>query len=315
MSIPTPQLSTTLVNFAAEDPGGWKFLLDRAVAADRAGIDRLVVSDHVVYGENLEAYANPALGGSKGGKQPTGPDGHWLEPITLLSVVAGTTTRVRLGTNILIAALRRPVTLAKSLSTLDVLSGGRIDLGVGVGWQKEEYDAAGLSFDGRGKLLDHTLTVLQTLWREPVANFSDERLSFEKIHMMPKPAQAGGVPIWVSGTTNKMVARRIATFGSGWIPWGDAQGEIIAGIATMRDLVAEAGGSLDGKSIVAPLRAVKGADGNLDLSATFAPVPEMAAAGVTDFRLAIAVTNDASEAEDTYRTIVTAFRAAAGRKD
>ena len=112
-STPTPQLSTTLVNFAADDPGSWRFLIERAQAADRAGIDRLVVSDHVCYGENLEAYARPELGGSKGGKQPTGPDGLWLEPLTLLSVVAGTTTRVRLGTNILIAALRRPVVLAK----------------------------------------------------------------------------------------------------------------------------------------------------------------------------------------------------------
>lgn len=315
MTMPTPQLSTALINFAADDPGSWQFLLDRAKAADRAGIDRLVVSDHVVYGENLEAYGDPSVGGSKGGKQPTGPDGHWLEPITLLSVVAGTTERVRLGTNILIAALRRPITLAKSLATLDVLSNGRVDLGVGVGWQKEEYDAAGLSFEGRGKLLDHTISVLQTVWREPVAAFSDAHLSFEKIHMMPKPRQAGGVPIWVSGTTNKMVARRIARFGSGWIPWGDAQGEIIAGIATMRELVAEAGGSFDGQQVVAPLRPVKGADGALDLVATFAPVPEMTAAGVTDFRLPIAVTNDPSEAEDTYRTVVAAFRAAAGRTD
>ena len=67
MSTGSPQLSTTLVNFAAEDPGGWQFLLDRAKAADRAGIDRLVVSDHVCYGENLEAYSKPELGGSKGG--------------------------------------------------------------------------------------------------------------------------------------------------------------------------------------------------------------------------------------------------------
>lgn len=315
MSIATPQLSTSLINFAADDPGSWQFLLDRAKAADRAGIDRLVVSDHVVYGENLEAYSKPELGGSKGGKQPTGPDGHWLEPLTLLSVVAGTTERVRLGTNILIAALRRPITLAKSLATLDVLSNGRVDLGVGVGWQKEEYDAAGLSFDGRGKLLDHTLEVLQTVWRDQVANFADDRLTFEKIHMMPKPRQAGGVPIWVSGTTNKMVARRLARFGSGWIPWGDSQGDMLTGIAAMRDLLAEVGGSLDGMAIVGPLRPVKGADGALDLAATFAPVPELAAAGITDFRLPIAVTNDASEAFDTFSTIVAAFRAAAGRTD
>lgn len=311
-STPTPQLSTTLVNFAADDPGSWRFLIERAQAADRAGIDRLVVSDHVCYGENLEAYARPELGGSKGGKQPTGPDGLWLEPLTLLSVVAGTTTRVRLGTNILIAALRRPVVLAKTLSTLDVLSDGRVDLGVGVGWQKEEYDAAGLSFEGRGRLLDHTLAVLQTLWREQRADFSDDLLSFEAIHQMPKPHQAGGVPIWVSGTTNKLVARRIARFGSGWIPWGDAIADIRTGMAQMRELVEAEGGSFDGIQVVGNLTPVKAAEGGVDLGATMAPVPELAAAGVTDFRMPINPPKDPNGAFDVYAEHVAAFRAAAG---
>ena len=124
------------------------------------------MSDHVVFGERLEEYGRPEIGGQAGGKQPTGPDGHWLEPLTTLSVLAGMTSRIRLGTNILVAALRRPAVLAKSTATLDVLSGGRLDLGVGVGWQREEYEAAGLDFDRRGRLLDHTLEVLQTLWRE-----------------------------------------------------------------------------------------------------------------------------------------------------
>ena len=198
--MPTPQLSMALLTFAAEDPGRLAAVLDRARLADAAGIDRLVVSDHVVFGEHLEAYGRPEIGGAAGGKQPTGPDGHWLEPLTVLSVVAGITTRVRLGTNILIAALRRPVVLAKTLSTLDVLSDGRVDLGVGVGWQREEYEAAGLDFEGRGRLLDHTLEVCQTLWREQRAATTSPVLHFEKIHMMPKPRQPGGVPIWVSGT-------------------------------------------------------------------------------------------------------------------
>jgi probable F420-dependent oxidoreductase len=306
------QLSTGLQSFAAEDPGGWRWLLERAQAADRAGIDRLVVSDHVVYGENLDEYARPEIGGSRGGRQPTGPDGHWLEPVTLLATVAGLTSRVRLGTNILLAALRRPAVLAKSLSTLDVLSEGRIDLGVGVGWQREEYEAAGLPFEGRGKLLDHTLAVLQTLWREPRASYADDLLSFEAIHQMPKPRQPGGVPIWVSGTVNKLVARRIARFGAGWIPWGPAAADIRSGIAEMRELVEVAGGTFDGLQVVGTLRAVKAGDGSLDLAATMDPVPDLVAAGVTDVRLAIPVPDDPSGAFDTYAATVEAFRTAAG---
>jgi len=310
----TPQLSTTLRSFAAEDPGSWKFLLEQAQAADRAGIDRLVVSDHVVFGENLEAYSRPELGGSKGGKQPTGPDGHWLEPLTLLSVVAGMTSRVRLGTNILIAALRRPVVLAKSLATLDVLSDGRVDLGVGVGWQKEEYEAAGLQFEGRGALLDHTLTVLQTMWREQRASFDDDRLSFDGIHMMPKPLQSGGVPIWVSGTVNARVARRIARFGSGWIPWGPAAGDITSGIAEMRELVEAAGGDFDGLRVVGTLAPVRGDDGTVDLAATMDPAAALVAAGVSDFQLYLNVPSDASAAFDLFAANVEAFRGAVGNR-
>src|SRR5271168_3950851 len=102
------QLSMGVQSFAAEDPGGWSPLFAAAKLADQAGVDRIVLSDHVVYGERLEEYGKAETGGSAGGKQPTGPDGHWLEPLTTLSVLAGMTSRVRLGTNIILAALRRP---------------------------------------------------------------------------------------------------------------------------------------------------------------------------------------------------------------
>src|SRR5438309_10906013 len=208
--------------FAPTAPGRWLPMLDRARAADEAGIDRLFVSDHVVFGEHIDAYGRPELGGTEGGRQPTGPDGHWLEPLTVLSTIAAITSRVRLATGILLAALRRPVVLAKAAATLDVLSGGRLDLGVGVGWQREEYEAAGLDFDARGRLLDHTLEVCQTLWRDQRASYSSPELSFEAIHMMPKPVNPNGVPIWVSGTVSPRPMRRLAQFGTGWIPWGKA---------------------------------------------------------------------------------------------
>ena len=165
MTMPV-QLSTGLRTFAAEDPKDWTSLVEFARAADEAGIDRLVLSDHVVFGENLDAYGDPSTGGSRGGKQPTGPDGVWLDPITTIAHLTAVTSRVRFATNILIAALRRPVVLAKAAATIDVLSKGRLDLGVGVGWQRVEYEAAGLDFADRGRLLDHTLEVCRTLWRK-----------------------------------------------------------------------------------------------------------------------------------------------------
>ena len=237
----TPALSLGLRNFSAEDPGTWQALLDLTRTADEVGVDRLVVSDHVVFGENLDEYGRPEVGGSKGGKQPTGPDGHWLDPLTLLTFVAGMTTNVRLATGILIAALRRPIVLAKMASTLDVLSNGRLDLGVGVGWQREEYVAAGLSFEGRGRLLDHTLEVCEAAWRDTDISYQSDELQFDHIHQMPKPLQAGGVPIWVSGTLNQRVIDRVVRFGSGWIPWGDDIADPAKGIGVMRDALGGGG--------------------------------------------------------------------------
>ena len=309
------QLSIGVTSFAAEDPGTWEPLFRAARVADRAGVDRLVVSDHVVFGERLEEYGRPEIGGQAGGKQPTGPDGHWLEPLTTLSVLAGMTSRIRLGTNILVAALRRPAVLAKSTATLDVLSGGRLDLGVGVGWQREEYEAAGLDFDRRGRLLDHSLEVLQTLWREQRAAYDSPELQFDAIHMMPKPLQAGGVPIWVSGTINPRVVRRLARFGSGWIPWGPAAADPVAGIAEMRTLLADGGRDPEGLQVTGALRMVKADDGSLDLDRTMEAVPALAAAGLTDVRAGVRLPEDESAAVEELSELVGAFRAAAGRTD
>jgi probable F420-dependent oxidoreductase len=302
------------MSFAAEDPGSWEAVLEQGRAADEAGIDRVVVSDHVVYGENLEAYSRPEVGGVSGGKQPTGPDGHWLEPLTVLSVLCGRTKQVRLGTNILQAALRRPAVLAKSLATLDVLSGGRVDIGVGVGWQREEYEACGLPFEGRGKLLDETLEVLQTLWTEQRASHSGATLKFEAIHMNPKPRQAGGVPLWISGRLNANVARRLARFGSGWIPWGDEAADLANSIPKMRDMVAAAGRDPSGIGVVGNLRIERDADGAIDLDRTMAPVPALVEAGVTDFRAGVRLGESYQENREMLIGLVESFRVTTGRK-
>lgn len=301
-----------LRTFAAEDPGGWDHIVDLACAADEAGIDRVVCSDHVVFGENLEAYGDPARGGMRGGRQPTGPDGHWLEPITTIAYLAARTERVRLGTNILIAALRRPVVLAKMAATIDVLSGGRLDLGVGVGWQEEEYEAAGLPYERRGRLLDHTLEVCQVLWRERVASYEGEGLSFSKIHQMPKPRQEGGVPIWVSGTVNERAMTRLARFGSGWIPWGDDASDVAGGIARMRAAVRALGRDPDELGVVGSLPPVRTDDGALDLDRMLAAAPAFVEAGVTDVRLTVQPPRERSAATEYLADVVARFRAAVG---
>jgi probable F420-dependent oxidoreductase len=220
------------------------------------------------------------------------------------------TTRVRLGTYILLAALRRPVVLAKQLATLDALSAGRVDLGVGIGWQREEYEAAGLDFGERGRLLDHSLAVCQTIWREQRASFDSPELRFEAIHSMPKPVQPGGVPIWVSGRCNDRVAQRIARFGSGWIPWGDDASDPISSIPRMRAAVDAAGGDGANVKVLAPAPLRRNDDKSLDLAGSMSGLAPLIEAGVTDFVVQLRAPHSYDEANDLFAGLVTAFRAA-----
>ncbi len=306
-----PRLSMHLANFAPEPPGDWQRLFDQAAAADRAGIGRLVVSDHVAFGERLDRYADPARGGLAGGRQPTGPDGAWLEPLTVLAMVGACTERVRLCPMVLLAALRRPIVLAKTAATIDVLTGGRLDLGVGVGWQQEEYEAAGLDFSGRGRLLDHTLEVCQALWTQQRASLDSSELSFEDVHQMPKPT-AGTVPVWVSGTVNRRSMARLARFGSGWIPWGPDARDIASGIAAMRAALAAEGRDPSGIEVAGVLPIQRDRDGDPQIGPTVAAVPDLVEAGVTDFRLGVQPPAGVEAAAEYLALWVEAFESAAG---
>ncbi len=303
-----PEVSLYLRTYSDDPDQDWNATLDMARAMDAVGVDRVVVPDHLVFGENLDAYANPEIGGTAGGRQPTGPDGQWLEPLVFLTAVAATTTRIRLGTAVLLAALRRPAVLAKQLATMDVLSGGRIDLGVGVGWQREEYEAVGLAFEGRGRLLDHTLEVCQSLWTEQRAVYSSPELSFDGIHQMPKPLQPGGVPIWISGTVNARVARRLSRFGTRWIPWGPAIANLKESVPAMKQAIADIGGDPSDLEVQGAAALVKNADGGIDIDASVAAVPKQVADGVTDIRFAGSLPKEPRQATEQLSQLVSAFR-------
>ena len=122
--------------------------------------------------------------------------------------------------------------------------------------------------------------------------------------MMPKPLQPGGVPIWISGTVNRRVVRRLARFGSGWIPWGPASDDVIDGIARMRSALTEAGSDPSGLQVVGDLPPVKRADGSLDVGATMEAVPALSAAGVTDFRTRFSLPSDHDDAVAHVQAVV-----------
>src|SRR3954465_6429260 len=177
-------LSLGVPNFGAW-ADDWPDALDLPRAADDAGVDRLVVTDHVVMGPNTDKYV--------WGRFPTPPEAPWLEPLTVLAYLAAITSRTRLATGILIAPMRGAAVLAKTAATLDVLSGGRLDLGVGTGWQREEYDAVGLDWSQRGQLLSDTLAACIALWRDLPAALDLPTVQFTHPYSVPHPNQPGGV--------------------------------------------------------------------------------------------------------------------------
>jgi probable F420-dependent oxidoreductase len=267
----------------ANDPQRWGEVIAQARAAEDAGFDRVIVSgDHVVFGEHLEAYGNPELGGRPGGKLDIGPDASFPDPVVAMAVLATVTKRVRIMNSLMLAALRRPIVLAKSVASLDAVSGGRIDLSVGIGWQQEEYAAAGLDFKRRGRLLDHTLEVCQTLWRESRASYRSPELSFESIHMRPKPIQAGGVPLWISGSVNPGSMRRLARYGSGWNPWGSEQDDVVAAIPRMREAVAALGRDPGDIEVIDHLPLVRDSGGRPQADASMENLGRLVEAGVTN---------------------------------
>jgi probable F420-dependent oxidoreductase len=263
-----PALSLGLPNFGGWFNGDWSRLLDLARAADDAGVDRLVVTDHVLMGRNTDAYT--------WGRFPTAPDGPWLEPLTCLSAIAGVTSRVRLATGIVIAPLRPAPVLAKTVATLDVLSGGRIDLGVGIGWQREEYDASGLDFDKRGQMLDDTIAACRELWSQQPASYKSSTVSFDDVFCSPQPKQQR-LPVWFSGTMSARTVRRVSELGDGWIPiMGASLDDIRTGAQRLR---AATDRPLE---VQAPIPLVRRDDKSLDIRATMEHVPALVDAGVTN---------------------------------
>ena len=308
------QLSVSIRNYSQSAPADWRHVLDQARAADVAGVDRIYVSDHVVFGGDLADYGDPRRGGRLGGGQPTGPDGEWLEALTTVSALAAVTERVIIATNVLVAPLRQAVLLAKMAASIDVLSHGRFELGVGVGWQEAEYAALGVEFARRGRLLDEQLAVCEELWSESAAQFSGSYVDFADVHMMPKPTRTSGVPVWIGGSARPVVARRLVDHGVGWLPWGTTSDTFNEALVQMRALVEKQGGDFDDIQVAYALPNRFTETREIDHAALFDQVPKLAAQGVTDFRTGLRVPADYDGAYEMFARLVEEFDRVADRK-
>ncbi len=245
--------------------------------AERCGVDLVSLTDHVVMGENLQNYPY--------GRFPAPLDFPWYEPMTVLGALAGCTTRIRLSTGIVIAPLRSAVLLAKQIATLDVLSRGRVSIGLGVGWQQEEYAASGVPWEGRYTRLMEQIAVCRLLWSEAPASFHGTTVQFEKIYSYPRPVQGSTLPIWLGLAPNERNIARMAEAGDGWIPMEQDPAKLAPVIKRLRQELAARGRDPQAFTVRVVPRFIFRSDRSADLEATLSQVPALVQAGASMIEL------------------------------
>jgi probable F420-dependent oxidoreductase len=151
------------------------------------------------------------------GEMPHSGDVPISDPLIPLGYAAALTTKIKLATGVMILPQRNPLYVAKQIATLDLLSGGRVILGIGSGWLKEEFDALGLDFRSRGSRTDESIQAMRAVWREKISIFHGKHFNFGPVRSFPKPAQKNGVPIHIGGHS-PAAARRAGRFGDGFFP-------------------------------------------------------------------------------------------------
>ena len=221
------RVSITVSGFSRIFANDLRAVLDAARAAGDAGIDQLVLPDHVVMGPRTDRYPF--------GTFPYPPAEPWPEPLTLLAAMAGVTERVRLATGILISPLRPAVLLAKTAATLDAVSGGRLDLGVGLGWQREEYEALGVAWADRFQVFTDQLHACVALWTRGAAGRVPRRLPFRSVRRGASRDRCSAR--CRSGSESRRrpaTSRSMRELGAGWMPiHTTTREELVAGIAAL----------------------------------------------------------------------------------
>ena len=185
---------------------GGEGVIRLARGIEEIGFDQLDVFDHVVMGYPTQSRDTP--------RYP--PQMPVMEALMLLSYVSSATSKIGIGTEVLVLPQRQPVLVAKQVSTLDVLSGGRVRLGVGVGWQASEYDALDQDFSNRGERMDDAIEILRSYWDQPEVTYEYKNYSSTSMALEPKPPQGKNLPIWIGGNVERTF-RRVGELGNGWL--------------------------------------------------------------------------------------------------
>jgi probable F420-dependent oxidoreductase len=214
------------------DPDG---AVELARAAEAAGFESLWTVEHTVVPVGYES----TYPYDRSGRMPGSDDAPIPDPLVWLAYLASATTTINLATGILIQPQRNPVVLAKEVATLDHLSGGRVQLGVGVGWLEEEFDAIGIPFAERGRRTDDGIAAMRALWSQDQASYDGEFTSFTDCICRPRPV-GGTVPVHIGGHTG-VAARRAGRIGDGFFPASGSHEELAALFALVHRTAEESG--------------------------------------------------------------------------
>jgi probable F420-dependent oxidoreductase len=238
-----------------------------AMGAEAAGFATLWSGEHVVLVDRPDSRYPYSADGRIA--VPAAAD--WLDPLLGLSFTAAVTTTIGLATGVLLLPEHNPVIAAKQAATLDVLSGGRLTLGVGIGWSAEEFAALGVPFRGRARRTAEYVAAMRTLWADDVASFSGEFTRFESVRVNPKPVRGRRIPVVLGGNSDAAL-ERVAAFGDGWYGFNVPAGAVADRVAALAACCERHGRNLGELRV-----AVAVADGHPDL------LPELARLGVTEY--------------------------------
>ena len=246
--------------------------IDVARAADEAGLHSITFGDHLMLGPDTSGYPY--------GKFLHRSESAWPEPLTTLAAMGGVTKNLILTTGILLAPLRPPLLLAKTIATLDALTKGRVQLALGVGWQRAEYEAQNIPWEERYRRLDENVTACRAIWGEQPVDFESANLKLTDAYCLPRPHQAR-IPMLMGLKMTDKNAMRMARLGDGWCPMGlDAQG-LREGVDRLAEAVNEVGRDMADQHIKVGLGNVMGATGKADVAQTLEAAPAFLDAGAT----------------------------------
>lgn len=272
------------VTFARLRPALWA---ETVQLCDELGYESVWLPEHLVL--PVHGTGSPYAGAEH---PPVRADVPVFDVFTMLAFFAGRTGRIRLGTNVYNIGLRHPFITARAVATLDIVSGGRVELGVGASWLAEEWAAVGLDFATRGRRVDEALDVCRRLWTDPEIAYDGEHFQFAPVAFEPKPVQPGGPPISVGGDSPAAL-RRVARYGDGWIPMNTGLADLPAArteIARQREE--------SGRDPGFTLTVMAGLTGSADLAA-------YEAAGVD--RLVVAPWQRSADAADGLREFASTY--------